>query len=185
MVKQSHFFYRVQTLITKHFNVFNFINHFSCQSCRAPKSSCSLFVSSGVRMALCSMQLSVIELCFILSGKSFMQIENSVCQELCPERTGHLGENSPSRTTHCVLQLKKEEIQFLAFPWIPYHSSFYSMHLWGTVSNALAKSAKIMSVCIAVSCHWQKSCDNVINNVHMNENGGHLGYGCSPDVALC
>ena len=84
-----------------------------------------------------------------------------------PLITGAQSEYIPSYTTRCFLSFKNVSIQMFTGPVIPYLSSFW-ISLWcGTLSNALAKSIMITSVCLLslrlarISCVKASKCVSV------------------------
>ena len=84
-----------------------------------------------------------------------------------PLITGAQSEYIPSHAMRCFLSLKNFSTQVFTGPVIPYFSSFW-ISLWcGTLSNALAKSIIITSVCLPplrlarISCVRASNCVSV------------------------
>ena len=84
-----------------------------------------------------------------------------------PLITGAQPEYIPSHAMRCFLSFKNFSTQVFTGPLIPYLSSFW-ISLWcGTLSNALAKSIIITSVCLPslrfarISCVKASDCVSV------------------------
>jgi len=127
---------------------------------RAHKSiesiSCwSLSASWVLLMGWYIMQLSANNLnveCFTTLNRSLMYIKKRMDPSMVPwetsELTGMQEDETPSNITLWKRSLRKSTNQWCILPFIPYQCSLRNYLLWGTVSNALAKSIKTKSVCI-------------------------------------
>ena len=98
----------------------------------------------------------------ILSGRSLMYTRKSNGPSNMPRGTPKTTlvqvECSPPTTTLCLRNLRKFEIQVCVSLWMPYLFNLFRSRLWGTVSNAFAKSIIIMSMWDLLFKELARSC---------------------------